>query len=218
MPAARDSLLDAAFAALAHRPWPRIRMVDVARAAGVSRQTLYNEFGSKNGLARALVRRETGAYLRGVDRVLLAPSGAAPGERLVAVAEWTVGQARVNPLVRAAITGCWDAWLPSPDRLDALPRPERFRAPGGAATGIPSPSQLIGEVRDRAVAALGEELGEDLPRSAVTEPATVCEVVVRLALACAVAPVEAREAVRLVRGALPGTPRVTGPNRTAEAR
>ncbi len=38
-------------------------MVDVAAAAGVSRQTLYNEFGSKDGLARALVRREADGYL-----------------------------------------------------------------------------------------------------------------------------------------------------------
>src|SRR5690606_13349312 len=59
MPAARESLLDAAYAALARRPWSAVRMVDVAAAAGVSRQTLYNEFGSKDGLARALVRRET---------------------------------------------------------------------------------------------------------------------------------------------------------------
>ncbi|MGO4752750.1 TetR family transcriptional regulator, partial [Streptomyces sp. 2MCAF27] len=45
MPAARESLLDAAFTALADRPWAVVRMVDVAVAAGVSRQTLYNEFG-----------------------------------------------------------------------------------------------------------------------------------------------------------------------------
>src|SRR4051812_47333613 len=58
MPAARESLLDAAYTALARRAWSAVRMVDVAAVAGVSRQTLYNEFGSKEGLARALVRRE----------------------------------------------------------------------------------------------------------------------------------------------------------------
>lgn len=40
-------LLDAAYTALARRPWSAVRMVDVAASAGVSRQTLYNEFGSK---------------------------------------------------------------------------------------------------------------------------------------------------------------------------
>lgn len=65
MPAARESLLDAAYTALARRAWSAVRMVDVAAVAGVSRQTLYNEFGSKEGLARALVRREADAYLAG---------------------------------------------------------------------------------------------------------------------------------------------------------
>ena len=73
MPAARESLLDAAYMALLRRPWSAVRMVDVAAAAGVSRQTLYNEFGSKDGLARALVRREADGYLAGVERVLAAP-------------------------------------------------------------------------------------------------------------------------------------------------
>src|SRR5690348_12655549 len=38
MPAARESLLDAAYTALARRPWSAVRMVDVAAVAGVSRQ------------------------------------------------------------------------------------------------------------------------------------------------------------------------------------
>ncbi|MFD7099843.1 TetR family transcriptional regulator, partial [Streptomyces xanthophaeus] len=42
MPEARESLLEAAAAALTARPWPAVRMVEVAAAAGVSRQTLYN--------------------------------------------------------------------------------------------------------------------------------------------------------------------------------
>ncbi|OEV24900.1 hypothetical protein AN220_16735, partial [Streptomyces nanshensis] len=49
MPAARETLLDAAHVAVRARPWTAVRMVDVAAAAGVSRQTLYNEFGSKEG-------------------------------------------------------------------------------------------------------------------------------------------------------------------------
>ncbi|MGW4277962.1 TetR/AcrR family transcriptional regulator, partial [Streptomyces seoulensis] len=75
MPAARESLLDAAYVALARLPWPAVRMVDVAAAAGVSRQTLYNEFGGKDGLARALVSR-TG--LRVPSPSLRRPSATAP--------------------------------------------------------------------------------------------------------------------------------------------
>ncbi|AEY91586.1 TetR-family transcriptional regulator [Streptomyces hygroscopicus subsp. jinggangensis 5008] len=85
MPAARESLLDAAYTALARRPWSAVRMVDVAASAGVSRQTLYNEFGGKDGLARALVRREADGYLAGVERALAGPAGAR--DRLTATAE-----------------------------------------------------------------------------------------------------------------------------------
>ncbi len=131
---ARESLLDAAGAALARRPWSRVRMVDVAAGAGFSRQTLYNEFGSKEGLARALLRRETDGYLRGVDRALAQERE--PAERLAAVAAWTVGAARANALVRAALTGCWSERLPVPSRVagstSSVPRsagrtPERPR-------------------------------------------------------------------------------------------
>ncbi|WP_146058254.1 helix-turn-helix domain-containing protein, partial [Streptomyces sp. SM9] len=47
----RAALLIAAEAHLARRPWSAVRMGEVAASAGVSRQTLYNEFGSKEGLA-----------------------------------------------------------------------------------------------------------------------------------------------------------------------
>ncbi|MFI1280336.1 TetR/AcrR family transcriptional regulator [Streptomyces sp. NPDC020858] len=159
MPAARDSLLEAAGAALSARPWPSVRMVDVAAAAGVSRQTLYNEFGGKAGLGRALVRREADRYLDGVDRALSTPAQAA--ERLAAVAEWTVRSARAHPLVRALLTGSWDAGLPAAGR----------RAPG--------PGELARDVRDRAAAALAP--GEDQQR---------CELAVRLALSYVIAPGE----------------------------
>lgn len=105
MPTAREALLRSALAALADLPWSAIRMVDVASGAGVSRQTLYNEFGSKDGLARALMRREADRYLHGVERLLGERADAA--DRLVAVAEWTVGEARARPLLRALLTGCW---------------------------------------------------------------------------------------------------------------
>ncbi|WP_143570476.1 TetR/AcrR family transcriptional regulator, partial [Streptomyces acidiscabies] len=112
MPSARESLLDAAFAALARRSWSTVRMVDVAAAAGVSRQTLYNEFGSKDGLARALVRREADGYLAGVERAFAEEGDVS--ERLALLAEWTVAHARDNPLVRAMLTGCWSERLPAP--------------------------------------------------------------------------------------------------------
>ncbi|SCF66818.1 transcriptional regulator, TetR family [Streptomyces sp. DconLS] len=120
MAAARESLLDAAGAALARRPWSAVRMVEVAAAAGVSRQTLYNEFGGKDGLARALVRRAADGYLAGVERALA--GGGGDWERLTAVAEWTAAATQQDALVRALLTGCWSERLPAPPR-----GPPRYR-------------------------------------------------------------------------------------------
>ncbi|MFF3020669.1 TetR/AcrR family transcriptional regulator [Streptomyces sp. NPDC057939] len=206
MPAARESLLRAAEAALSAHPWPAVRMTEVAAVAGVSRQTLYNEFGGKGGLGRALVRRAADRYLDGVDRALTpdapAPDAArgpaAAAERLAAVAEWTVREARERPLVRALLTGCWDGALPSP--------PTMGLRPGQAA---PGPAELVRAVSERAAAALAPE------------PAQRCELVVRLALSYVLAPcADAAGPGPLLRltGAAPAAAAVSGPNRTAGVR
>ncbi|MET8165591.1 TetR/AcrR family transcriptional regulator [Streptomyces sp. NPDC057456] len=197
MPAARESLLDAAFRALALRPWAAVRMVDVAAAAGVSRQTLYNEFGSKEGLARALVRREADGYLAGVERALAAHGDAR--ERLVAAAEWTTAAARDNVLVRAVLTGFWSERLPSPT-LSAVPSSSAVPAQRRADGPLPSPGDLVGAVRDRAVAVLS---GPGAVRAEAADLARSCELAVRLALSCVAAPVAGEGGVaELVRGAL----------------
>jgi AcrR family transcriptional regulator len=122
VPTVRDSLLDAAFAALGNRPWTAIRMVEVAAAAGVSRQTLYNEFRSKEGLAAALIRRESDTYLAGVDQALAAAArdGGDPGECYAAAAGWTLRSARRSSLIHGALTGGRAQRPPLPDLADAL--------------------------------------------------------------------------------------------------
>ncbi|MEU5767059.1 TetR/AcrR family transcriptional regulator [Streptomyces asoensis] len=201
MPAARESLLDAAFEALARRPWAAVRMVDVAAAAGVSRQTLYNEFGSKEGLARALVRREADAYLGGVERALAVHGDIR--ERLTATAEWTASAARENPLLRAVLTGFWSERLPSPT-LSAVPSSSAVPAQRRADGPLPSPGDLVGAVRDRAVAVLS---GPGAVRADAAELARSCELAVRLALSCVAAPPPGEDGVaELVRGALQRQP------------
>ncbi|WP_128379539.1 TetR/AcrR family transcriptional regulator [Streptomyces cavernae] len=196
MPAARESLLDAAYAALARRPWSGVRMVDVAAMAGVSRQTLYNEFGSKEGLARALVRREADAYLAGVERALTSHTDAR--ERLAATAEWTASAARGNALVKAMLTGCWTERLPSPT-LSAVPSSSAVPAQRRADGPLPSPADFVALVRDRAVAAL---VGPGMPKQEVGELIRRCEVAVRLGLSCVAAPPGEGGATSLVREAL----------------
>ncbi|MFI9468460.1 TetR/AcrR family transcriptional regulator [Streptomyces sp. NPDC052492] len=196
MPAARESLLDAAYTALARRPWSAVRMVDVAAAAGVSRQTLYNEFGSKDGLARALVRREADIYLAGVDRALTAHTD--PHDRLTATAAWTTANARENALVRAMLTGCWSERLPVP-ALAAVPSGSALPAQRRADGPLPSPADLVHLVRDRAVAVLA---GPGHTRGDTADLARSCELVIRLALSYVVAPAPDDEVAELVRGAL----------------
>lgn len=215
MPAARESLLDAAYTALARRPWSAVRMVDVAAAAGVSRQTLYNEFGSKDGLARALVRREADAYLAGVDRALTSRTD--PRDRLTATAEWTTDTARDNALVRAMLTGCWSERLPSPT-LARVPSSSAVPAQRRADGPLPSPTDFVTLVRDRAVIAL---TGHGTPGTPGTPAATAdlaraCELAIRLALSCIAAPPADGTVTDLVRDALHA--HLSAPTPTAAAR
>ena len=53
----RTTLLDGLHDLLTDRDWSAVTMADVARISGVSRQTVYNEFGSRNGLAQAYALR-----------------------------------------------------------------------------------------------------------------------------------------------------------------
>ena len=53
----RDSVLDAMRDLLLTRDWSAITLSDVARAAGISRQTIYNEFNSRQGLAQGYALR-----------------------------------------------------------------------------------------------------------------------------------------------------------------
>ncbi|MEU8595559.1 TetR/AcrR family transcriptional regulator [Streptomyces globisporus] len=205
MPTARQALLEAAHRALADRPWRAVRMVDVATLADVSRQTLYNEFGTKGGLAGALLRQAADGYLAGVDRALTAP---AP-DRPAAVALWTLRAARQNALVRALLTGHWAEGLPRPDR-----RPGSRGRTGGKPP--PAPEELLALVRDRTAAASpGVTTGR-------------CEIVLRLALSCVTVPVPDDDvtdsrALRLVREAtrpvvLERVAGLSGPSRTAGGR
>jgi AcrR family transcriptional regulator len=200
MPTARDSLLDAASAALGDRPWTAIRMVEVAAAAGVSRQTLYNEFRSKEGLARALVRRESDSYLAGVDRALaLARGGGADaGECFAAAAGWTLRTARRSALVRAALIGAAD---PRPARPD--PDNDRAGDPDAASPAVLP--DLVSALHARTVAALDAQFphlrhGAGPPRAAGaagSDIAWACEAAVRLTLSYVIAPAPSDEAACL---------------------
>ena len=107
----RTALLDAAVDAVVSGDWARTRMADVARAAGVSRQTLYYEFGSKDGLAAALALREAQRYLKGAESARVGHEGS-PAQALGAATEWTLREAAGNPLLKAVLTDDAGGLLP----------------------------------------------------------------------------------------------------------
>ncbi|MGH3968347.1 MAG: TetR family transcriptional regulator AlkX, partial [Mycobacterium sp.] len=66
----RDSVLDAMRDLLLDRDWSAITLADVARAAGISRQTIYNEFGSRQGLAQGYALRLADRLVNAVDEAI----------------------------------------------------------------------------------------------------------------------------------------------------
>jgi AcrR family transcriptional regulator len=101
--AARELLRETLFAAgrgeLERRPWNEVTMGDVASAAGVSRQTLYNEFGSRDEFAQALVIREGGRFLDAVEQAI-DRHAEDPLAALTAALEQFLRSAEDDPFVR----------------------------------------------------------------------------------------------------------------------
>jgi AcrR family transcriptional regulator len=107
----REALLDAAYDAALAGDWERVRMADVATAAGVSRQTLYYEFGSKDALAQALALREAERWTDGALSAIVGHDGT-PVEAVTAATVWTLEEAERNPLLKAVLTDDVGGLLP----------------------------------------------------------------------------------------------------------
>jgi AcrR family transcriptional regulator len=99
----RDEALDVCHALAIERGWAQVRLSEVAASVGVSRPTLYKEFGSKDGLGEALVRRETERFLVGVRETLDAHDGDVAGA-LTAAVQFALVTAEANPLLHAVLT------------------------------------------------------------------------------------------------------------------
>lgn len=100
----RETILDAGEELLGERGWRGVSMAGVAERAGVSRQTIYNEFGDRAGFALAYVLRETDRFLGAVEAAILAGEET-PSAALAAGIEVFLTEASENPMVRAIVTG-----------------------------------------------------------------------------------------------------------------
>jgi AcrR family transcriptional regulator len=159
----RDTLLDAAGALMRDRPWAKVTMAEVARVAGVSRQTVYNEFGGRRELGQAYVLREGDRFIAEVEAVIEAHPDA-PRVALARAFETFLAAAQDNPLV-AAIAG-----REGGEELLAL-----VTVHGGA---------LIDGARDR----LADRLVRTWPQAGVQDAAVVADCLVRLAISHATLP------------------------------
>jgi AcrR family transcriptional regulator len=99
----RDRLLDAARKLLHERTWADLTMAEIATTAGVSRQTLYNEFGNRDEFGQALVIREGSRFLDAVEQAI----GEHPDDPLAALTtalERFLTIAASDPFVRVLLS------------------------------------------------------------------------------------------------------------------
>jgi AcrR family transcriptional regulator len=100
----RDAVLDAMHDLLLTQPWPSIKLSDVASAAGVSRQTIYKEFGSRQGLAQGYALRLADRFVDVVREAIDANVGDINAAFTQGFRDFFM-QAAADPLVVSLVTG-----------------------------------------------------------------------------------------------------------------
>lgn len=159
----RNTLLDVVEELLTDRTWSEIKMAEVARNAGVSRQTLYKEFGSREGFAQAYILREADRHLAAVDEVIRARRDD-PEAALAAGVETFLVSAAKDPMIKAIVAG------EHRERLLSLV------------------TNQAGPVLRSTTERLGEILAEIWPTAAPRAVASVADLVVRLAVSHTASP------------------------------
>lgn len=100
----RESVLDALGDLLRQRDWSAVTMSDVSRRAGVSRQTLYNEFGSRQGLAQGYALRLALRLADSVNDAIYANVGDIHGALHQGFAAF-FAESAADPMVISLLTG-----------------------------------------------------------------------------------------------------------------
>jgi AcrR family transcriptional regulator len=103
VPTVRQRVIDAAREIVIAGDWGSTRMGDVAARAGVSRQTLYNEFGTKDGLAVAMSAAQTEWFLTRIQGELdQHPDDPIAGIR--AAVSFTLDAGADDPMLKATLS------------------------------------------------------------------------------------------------------------------
>ena len=99
----RERVVDAAVRLTAEVGWSQVTMARLAEQVGVSRQTVYNEVGTKPGLAEAMILRELDRFLGVVNEAF----DAHPTDLVAAIhdtAESVLVLAQGNDLMHAVVS------------------------------------------------------------------------------------------------------------------
>jgi AcrR family transcriptional regulator len=99
----RQTLFDAARHHLEERTWSEVTMGDIAATAGVSRQTLYKEFGNKSEFAVNLTIHEGERFLGAVEDAVRAHTDD-PRGAIRAALELFLRTAGEDPLIRVLLS------------------------------------------------------------------------------------------------------------------
>jgi len=159
----RERILDAVGELLGDRPWAEVPMAAVAERAGVSRQTLYNSFGSRQELAQAYVIREADRFLAVVAETVRANQDDPVGTLSGALGLF-LAAAETHPLARAVSAG------DGGDELLALV------------------TSRGGPVLERVTGGLAGVIAENWPAAAPSDARLLADTLVRLAISHAALP------------------------------
>lgn len=99
----RETLFVAARDQMQERAWSQVTMSDIAAAAGVSRQTLYKEFGNRNEFGLAFVIHEGERFLDQVEAAVKQHLDD-PRDAIGAALELFLRSAREDPLIRMLLS------------------------------------------------------------------------------------------------------------------
>jgi AcrR family transcriptional regulator len=99
----REAILAATVEITAQSGWSSVTMARLADAVGVSRQTVYNEVGSKPALAQAVVLDELARFLAVVDAAFTEHADAEAA--VEAAVRGVLERADDNPLLAAIVAG-----------------------------------------------------------------------------------------------------------------
>ncbi len=175
----RETLFGAARDQLESRAWSEITMSDIAGTAGVSRQTLYKEFGSRQEFSQAFVIHEGERFLDGVDAAVREHLDD-PRSAVGAALSFFLRTAGEDPLVRILL---------SDDGTGGM-------LPFVTTQGMP--------VVQWATARLTVTIQEGWPQAPADKIALLAESLVRLAISYVTAPSESPETTAAKAGELLG--------------